>query len=144
MLALANNHMGDYGDDALLETLEVLTTFKLRYCGAGPDLQTARLPAIVKSKDTQIAVLAYSKTYPFEFFADEASPGTVNGVAEIFVPDIKAAREWADLVVVSFHWSGELVTEPREYQEWLGRGAIDAGADLVFDHHPHVLKGIEI
>ena len=144
VLALANNHMGDYGDDALLETLEVLTAFKLRYCGAGPDLQTARLPAIVKSKDTQIAVLAYSKTYPFEFFADEASPGTVNGVAEIFVPDIKAAREWADLVVVSFHWSGELVTEPREYQEWLGRGVIDAGADLVFGHHPHVLQGIEV
>ena len=144
VLALANNHMGDYGDSALLETLEVLTANKLRYCGAGRDLQTARLPAVAKAKDAQIAVLAYSKTYPVEFFAGDANPGTVNGIAEIFVPDIKAAREWADLVVVSFHWSGELVTQPREYQEWLGRQVIDAGADLVFGHHPHVLQGVEI
>ena len=144
VLALANNHMGDYGDDALLETLEVLSANNLRYCGAGPDLQAARQPAIVKSRDVHIAVLAYSKTYPFEFFAGEGDPGTVNGIAEIFVPDIKAARQQADLVVVSFHWSGELVTEPREYQEWLGRQVIDAGADLVFGHHPHVLQGIEV
>jgi poly-gamma-glutamate synthesis protein (capsule biosynthesis protein) len=144
VLALANNHMGDYGDDALLQTLEVLSANKLRYCGAGPDLQAARQPAIVKSKNTHIAVLAYSKTYPFEFFAGEGDPGTVNGIAEIFVPDIKAAKERANLVVVSFHWSGELVTEPREYQEWLGKLAIDAGADLVFGHHPHVLQGIEV
>lgn len=144
VLALANNHMGDYGDSALLETLEVLNANKLQYCGAGPDLQTARQPAVVKLEHTHIAVLAYSKTYPFEFFAGEGDPGTVNGIAEIFVPDIKAAREWADLVVVSFHWSGELVTEPRAYQEWLGRKVIDAGADLVFGHHPHVLQGIEV
>ena len=144
VLALANNHMGDYGDDALLETLEVLSANNLRYCGAGPNLQAARLPAIVRLQNAQIAVLAYSKTYPFEFFAGETDPGTVNGIAEIFVPDIRAARAWADLVVVSFHWSGELVTEPREYQEWLGRQVIDAGADLVFGHHPHVLQGIEV
>ena len=144
VLALANNHMGDYGDDALLETLEVLSANNLQYCGAGPDLQTARQPAIVKSRNVHIAVLAYSKTYPFKFFAGEGDPGTVNGIAEIFVPDIRAARERANLVVVSFHWSGELVTEPREYQEWLGKLAIDAGADLVFGHHPHVLQGIEI
>ena len=144
VLALANNHMGDYGDNALLQTLKVLRANKLRYCGAGPDLQTARQPAIVKSRNVQIAVLAYSKTYPFEFFAGDADPGTVNGIAEIFVPDIRAAKKWADIVVVSFHWSGELVTEPREYQEWHGRKVIDAGADLVFGHHPHVLQGIEV
>ena len=144
VLALANNHMGDYGDDALLETLEVLSANNLRYCGAGPDIQTARQPAIVKSRNAHIAVLAYSKTYPFEFFAGERDPGTVNGIAEIFVPDINAASQRADLVVVSFHWSGELVTEPRKYQEWIGKQAIDAGAHLVFGHHPHVLQGIEV
>ncbi len=144
VLTLANNHMGDYGDGALLETLDVLSANNLRYCGAGPDLQTARQPAIVKSRNAHIAVLAYSKTYPFEFFAGEGDPGTVNGISEIFVPDIRAARQRADLVVVSFHWSGELVTEPREYQERIGKQAIDAGAHLVFGHHPHVLQGIEV
>ena len=144
VLALANNHMGDYGDVALLETLEILTANQLKYCGAGPDLETARQPAIVEVKDKQIAVLAYSNTFPFEYFADEADPGTVRGKAEYFIPDIKAAKKWADLVIVSFHWSGELVTEPREYQELFGRKAIDVGADLVFGHHPHILQGVEV
>ena len=144
VLALANNHMGDYGDVALLETLEILTANQLKYCGAGPDLETARQPAIVEVKDKQIAVLAYSNTFPFEYFADEADPGTVRGKAVYFIPDIKSAKKWADLVIVSFHWSGELVTEPREYQELFGRKAIDVGADLVFGHHPHILQGVEV
>ena len=101
VLALANNHMGDYGDDALLETLEVLSANNLRYCGAGPNLQAARLPAIVRLQNAQIAVLAYSKTYPFEFFAGETDPGTVNGIAEIFVPDIKSG-EGSGLTLLSY------------------------------------------
>ncbi len=47
-------------------------------------------------------------------------------------------------MIVSFHWGGELVTELRDYQEALGRRAIDVGADLVFGHHPHVLQGVEV
>ena len=94
--------------------------------------------------DKTIAVLGYSNTFPFEYFADETNPGTVRGNPEYFVADIKAAKQWANLDIDSFHWSGELVTEPREYQELFGRKVIDAGADLVFGHHPHVLQGVEV
>lgn len=144
VLSVANNHMGDYGDDALLETLEILSTNQIGYCGAGIDLDSAREPAAMKVKDKQIAVLAYANTFPFEFFAGEGDPGTTRGKPGFFVPDIKAAKQWADLVIVSFHWGGELVTEPRDYQEAFGRRAIDLGADLVFGHHPHVLQGVEV
>jgi poly-gamma-glutamate synthesis protein (capsule biosynthesis protein) len=62
--------------------------------------------------------------------------------------DIRAARAQADVVVVSWHWgispatggTGELVG----YQTEMGRFAIDAGADLVVGHHPHVLQPIEV
>ena len=144
VLTLANNHMGDYGDGALLATLDTLAASGIRYCGAGSDLQAARQPAILAVYDKHIAVLAYSNTFPFEYFASQSSPGTARGIAEFFVSDIESAKEWADLVIVSFHWGGELVTEPREYQELFGRKAIEAGANVVFGHHPHVLQGIEI
>jgi len=62
--------------------------------------------------------------------------------------DIRHAREQADVVVVSWHWgvspatggSGDLI----EYQLEMGHFAIDAGADLVAGHHPHVLQPIEV
>jgi len=144
VLTLANNHTGDYGNDALLETLKILHANHIKYCGAGPDLATARKPAIVEVKGKRVAVLGYVNAYPFEFFADESQPGTVRGKPEYFVDDIRKAKRNADFVIATFHWSGELVTEPREYQELFAHLAIDAGADLVFGHHPHILQGIEV
>ena len=58
--------------------------------------------------------------------------------------DIKKAKENADFVVVAFHWGGEYVQQPRDYQRNFAKKAIDAGADVVFGHHPHILQGIEI
>ena len=144
VLSLANNHTGDYGDAALLGTLGALAASDMKYCGAGADLETARKPAVMQVKGMQVAVLAYANTYPLDFHAGENEPGTVRGVPELFVPDIKAAKKAGGLVIVSFHWSGELVTEPRDYQEAFGRRAIDEGADLVFGHHPHILQGVEV
>ena len=62
--------------------------------------------------------------------------------------DITEARRNADVVILSWHWglspasggTGQLA----EYQTAMGRFAIDAGADLVFGHHPHVLQPIEV
>ena len=50
----------------------------------------------------------------------------------------------ADLVFVSFHWSGERVKVPRDYQRSFGRLCIDSGAHVVFGHHPHVHQGVEV
>jgi poly-gamma-glutamate synthesis protein (capsule biosynthesis protein) len=58
--------------------------------------------------------------------------------------DIEKARRLADLVVVSFHWGGELMTAAKDYQVELGRKAIDWGADLVLGHHPHVPQEFEV
>jgi poly-gamma-glutamate capsule biosynthesis protein CapA/YwtB (metallophosphatase superfamily) len=60
--------------------------------------------------------------------------------------DVKLARATADVVIVSWHWGIPITAGHRgvlSYQQELGHAAIDAGADLVFGHHPHVLQGIE-
>ena len=152
VFALANNHSGDYGNEALLQTLEVLKQNGIKFCGAGKNITEARKPAIAKVKRSTVpdekgktfAFLSYSRTYPFEFFAEANKPGTANGLPGYFMRDIKKAKENADFVVVAFHWGGEYVQQPRDYQRNFAKKAIDAGADVVFGHHPHILQGIEI
>lgn len=57
--------------------------------------------------------------------------------------DVAAARGKADYVIVSFHWGREASTTVQAYQRDTAHRAIDAGADVVIGHHPHVLQGVE-
>ena len=58
--------------------------------------------------------------------------------------DIRAARELADVVLVSHHWGIHFVRAViADYQREVARAAVDAGADAVLGHHAHILKGIE-
>lgn len=143
ILTLANNHILDFGPQALSETIAHLERQGLGHAGAGADLAAARKEAVQTVNGRRVAVLAYSLTQPTAFFAGSDRPGTAPGRAHFFAEDIVRAKSRADYVVVSFHWGGELETRPKAYQVAAARRAIDAGADLVIGHHPHVLQGIE-
>jgi poly-gamma-glutamate synthesis protein (capsule biosynthesis protein) len=78
-----------------------------------------------------------------EFFAGRNRPGTAPGIEKIFIEDISSARKQADYVIVSFHWGTEGKHAIQPYQRTTARKAIDAGADVIIGHHPHVLRGIE-
>lgn len=144
VVSLANNHAMDFGPLALQDTLAALTENDILFAGAGMDLEGARTPALVKVKGKRLAFLAYSLTFPLEFFASGSRPGTSPGYADFVKADIEKARVSADLVIVSFHWGAELMTSAKDYQVELGRKSIDWGADLVLGHHPHVLQDIEL
>lgn len=62
---------------------------------------------------------------------------------DIFEEVIRTSRGKSDLVVVSLHWGNEYQAGPTFEQEVLAQGLIDAGADLVWGHHPHVLQRME-
>lgn len=144
VVTLANNHMMDFGPLALQDTLATLDENNILYTGAGMDLDDARSPAFLKIKGKTVAFLAYSLTFPLEFFASPKRPGTAPGYAEFVKTDIEKVRPVADLVVVSFHWGAELLTAAKDYQIALGRQAIDWGADVVLGAHPHVLQELEL
>jgi len=91
----------------------------------------------------KVAILAYSMTLPENFFAGPGKAGTAFGHEAHVRADVMAARERADIVLVSFHWGQEGKTTLRDYQTQLGHIAIDAGAHAVIGHHPHILQGIE-
>lgn len=144
VVTLANNHAMDFGPLALQDTITNLSENNILFTGAGMDLEDARAPALVKVKGKTLAFLAYSLTFPLEFFASPRRPGTAPGYAEFVKADIEKVRPIADLVIVSFHWGAELMTAAKDYQIELGRRAVDWGADLVLGHHPHVLQEVEL
>lgn len=143
LVTLANNHSMDFGGEALAETMGNLETAGIAWIGAGHDLDDARKMALYTIKGKKVAFLGYSLTYPAEFFAGTRRPGTAPGREALYRADITHARSQADYVIVSFHWGREGGTAPQSYQRSTAHSAIDAGADIVIGHHPHVLQGIE-
>lgn len=143
VFSLANNHMLDYGAAGLSDTLLALTEAGINCAGAGGDLVAARRMSLIEANGYRIGVLAYSMTLPENFFAAKERAGTAFGHEQHVRIDVARARKQADIVLVSFHWGQEGKTELRDYQTRLGRVAIDAGADAVLGHHPHILQGVE-
>ncbi len=144
VLNLANNHILDFGEAALLSTMRTLDTLGLRYCGAGPNLAAAHRPTVVAVRGVRIAFFGYSMTFPTEFYAKEDSAGTAYPEPERMAATLRAWEDSVDYTVVSFHWGAEKRTTPKDYQIHFAHLAIDNGADLVLGHHPHVLQGFEL
>jgi poly-gamma-glutamate synthesis protein (capsule biosynthesis protein) len=142
-VSLANNHTLDYGIAGLRDTIAALDGAGIEHFGAGETLRAARTPAIVDTGAVKIGMLGYSNTFPEEFWADASRGGTAFGHEAQMRADVADLARRVDVVAVSFHWGREGSTELRPYQPLLARAAIDAGADLVIGHHPHVLQEIE-
>lgn len=142
-VTLANNHSLDYGEEGLTDTIQALDEAGIGYFGAGKNLIAARKPLIMKLKGIRIGMLGYSMTYPEEFWASTDGAGTAFGHKKAIIDDVTALKKKVDIVLVSFHWGQEGKTKLRFYQRELAHAAIDAGADAVIGHHPHIAQAIE-
>ena len=139
-LSLANNHALDFGEDGRSQTMQALAEFGMAHSGREGDFATLR------SKGMRVAFVAFAVTRNSNLLHDY-------GLAEQIVSE---QARMHDLVVVSFHGGaeGESATkipfaeetyfgEPRGDVVRFARGMVDSGADLVFGHGPHVVRGIE-
>lgn len=144
VMTLANNHIMDFGDVGLYDTIEWLDLSGIAHCGAGTDIAEAHKGTICSVNNWRIAFLAYSLTYPSEFWATRYHAGTAYPNLDRLRNRIQSLKDSTDLVIVSFHWGGELMTKPKAYQRFYAHLAIDQGADLVIGHHPHILQGFEL
>lgn len=144
VMTLANNHILDFGLEGLASTLDLLDSVGVAYCGAGMDRESAWRPAIITRKSQKFAILAFTLTYPDSFWANSQQGGTAYVTRSQMRSLLKKANNYSDYQIVSFHWGAESRNTPKKYQRQYAREAIDAGADLIIGHHPHVLQGIEI
>jgi poly-gamma-glutamate synthesis protein (capsule biosynthesis protein) len=173
-VGVANNHAMNYGYQGLRQMLGVLDGAGIAHAGGGADLTEARQPVLGNAAGLRYALLSYTSVYARGMFeAAEGRGGLatvevntayeprdrhfeVPGMPPIIrttakerdvarmVADVAAARERAEVVIVSWHWGVSLVSrDVVDYQRLMARTAIDAGADAVIGHHPHVLQPIE-
>lgn len=151
VVSVANNHIMDYGEEALLDTLSHLDEHGISYVGAGPGLKEARMGRILEVNGLKVGFLAYSDFHDifwsvFErktFGAGEGKPGIAPALPYYMEEDIKRLKRTADFVIVSVHWGVEYSPMPDGAQIARAHAAIDAGADVVLGHHPHVLQPFE-
>jgi poly-gamma-glutamate capsule biosynthesis protein CapA/YwtB (metallophosphatase superfamily) len=138
-VTLANNHALDFGPEALLDTLEHLSSAGIASVGAGRDVEEARRPAILEADGFRLAVLGCSD-HPPEFAAAADSPGIAYGLD--WVQTAIAGLD-ADAVLVTPHWGPNMVAAPVPQVRRAAAALRAAGATLIAGHSAHVFHGIE-
>lgn len=146
VVGLANNHLPNQGSDGIWDTLEALDAAGIAHTGAGMDRIEAESPAIRRVRDLTVAFLAYNDTdvVPDSYFSGDEHAGTALMDIEMMQTAVGAVRDLADVVIVTMHAGNEYVPLPSVRQTDFAHAAIDAGADLVIGHHPHVVQTAEV
>jgi len=139
IVCLANNHILDYGPLALFDTILSLKRAGISHLGAGHNLEEACRPLILNKKGLKICFLAFTYAYT----AKKNRPGCCPCDLKFMQKHIESVRPKVDLLIVSIHHGIEYVDYPSRHIISLFRSAVDAGANLVLGHHPHVVQGIE-
>ncbi len=140
---IANNHIYDYGEEGLFDTISYLDSLGVLHVGAGRTRAEARKPVVLRLKRERIGFLGYYGGGEAPA-AQETEPGVATRSLDVIAADIRALREDSvDYVVVMLHWGTEKADYPDNGQQAFAHGIIEAGADAVIGHHPHVLQGIE-
>ncbi|MCK5510907.1 AmmeMemoRadiSam system protein B [Candidatus Parcubacteria bacterium] len=128
---LANNHFADQGEQGIIETRKNLQLLNFDFSGCR-DRKTGKCSSkIIKKENKKIGMAGFSMVY-----------GKLDELAvEKIVADLASTT---DLVVVNIHWGVEYEHYFNKTQQNIAHKIIDAGADIVIGHHPHVVQGIEV
>ena len=141
-LTLANNHVGDFGTGALLDTVRYVRRFGMKAVGAGGSFAAAAKPRVVRRLGLRVAFVGFSNLFPTSFYAGPGRPGTQPATPALIERGVRRARRRADVVVALFHWGDELAPRETARQRLFASIALRAGATAVIGSHPHVLQPI--
>jgi poly-gamma-glutamate capsule biosynthesis protein CapA/YwtB (metallophosphatase superfamily) len=146
---LANNHILDFAEEGLIETLHTLDEAGIKYTGASINEQEASHPAIVSFNSFQIGILGYTDNEP----GWKAGPENC-GTNHIDVSDtkdkkrvltaIQHLREEVDFLIVSIHWGPNMREEPPPAFIDFAHQVVQEGADVIHGHSAHIFQAIEV
>lgn len=152
LLSVANNHLGDFGNAAIVETLDTLDDAGFRTVGAGPDLEKAGEPLVVTVHGVRVGFVATDS-----IGETPAAGRNSSGTNRIDAPPrtgpldrealdrvAESARSLdADVVIALPHWGTQYTNRPERSQRRIARAMADAGVDVVVGGHPHWVQGWE-
>ncbi|WP_158058601.1 CapA family protein [Halorussus halophilus] len=155
---LANNHLLDYGETALLDTLDHLDGAGIARSGAGETLAEAREPAKIElstsadsDDDLRVAFVSATDNTP-EFAAKTEQPGVAyldsrdeTGSRAVLAEQLASAKESdPDLLVASLHWGPNMVEAPPRHFSELAHWLTEQGVDVIHGHSAHVFQAVEV
>ncbi|MEO1044071.1 MAG: CapA family protein [Pseudomonadota bacterium] len=146
-VSLGNNHSYDYLDDGLEQTFDALQQSPIGYSGAGLNAAQAEAPWRVSLNGQDFAMLGYvgwkGRVTPNQV-AEADKGGAALGTQEVMQAAAAQTEARGEVSVIQYHGSREYSEAPTEITETRLKAAVDAGADLVIGHHPHVTHGLEL
>lgn len=146
IVTLANNHVYDYGKQALLDTFRTLENAGIDYFGAGENIEEAMSAVYYEIDGKTIAFVGASRAEKYKLTpqATETEPGILRCYdTELFLQAIQEADAKADFVIAVVHWGTEYSYDLEDVQLSTGKEYLDAGADAIIGGHSHCLQGME-
>lgn len=146
IVSLANNHVYDYGPEAMLDTADLLEKAGIPYVGGGRNIEEAKEPVYFIVNGIKFGYVAASNAEKTRYTpqAEEDSPGVLLMYEpEEFKQVIADAAAQCDYLIAYVHWGTEDSNTFETWQHDLAKEFMDCGADIVIGGHPHVLQGIE-
>jgi poly-gamma-glutamate synthesis protein (capsule biosynthesis protein) len=141
---MANNHVLDYGQAGLADTLAAVKAAGFPYVGIGTDAAAAWAPYVTTIKGTRIAVIGVSQVAELasSWVATPTRPGEANAIdLGRTLAAVRAAKRLAPTVIVFMHWGTEGEACPDPNQLILARKLAAAGASIIVGAHAHMLQG---
>ncbi len=144
---LANNHVFDFGEQGVLDTVATLKNAGISTMGAGANLEEAKAITYVVIGGRKLAFVSATEIERFSNFTKEATETTA-GVLKTLAPEryqtvIAEADANSDYVIANVHWGSEGSYRYSQSQKKLAEAFISSGADIVVGGHPHRMHGME-
>ncbi len=146
ILSLANNHVLDYGREAIKDTLLRLKEAGIDWVGAGFNENEAFSPLVKKLTEQKIGFLAFTNLVPESWRAGKENAGLAwisEKDFEKIKEEIKKAKENCDLLIISLHAGEEYQKSRQNFKENFQRWQSMLVADIVFGHHPMSFKKVK-
>jgi hypothetical protein len=145
---VANNHVLDFGVEALADTLEHLHAGGIVPVGAGLEIDGARRGVVAPAGQWRLGVLALSD-HPGEYGAGEGRAGIAHadlrrGLPRWVTTEMQRLRSQAEFILVFPHWGSNMTSRPARWQRVRAGELLAAGADAVAGHSAHVFHGVAL
>jgi poly-gamma-glutamate synthesis protein (capsule biosynthesis protein) len=144
LVTMANNHVLDYGQAGLADTLAAAKAAKFPYVGIGTNAAAAWAPYVTTIKGEKIAIIGVSQVAELasSWVATDSRPGEANSIdLARTLAAVRSAKRLASVVIVFMHWGTEGEACPDPNQLSLARQLAAAGATIIVGAHAHMLQG---
>jgi poly-gamma-glutamate capsule biosynthesis protein CapA/YwtB (metallophosphatase superfamily) len=141
--SVANNHTIDYGKGAFMKTINLLISNKILPIGGGKNQAEASKPLLIEKNGETFAFFGMVDFILDATIFDPNSPYPAFIKIDTLCNKVRELNSLVDHIIISIHWGKGNTTTTTQRQIDYAHRLIDAGADLILGHHPHVLQGIE-